>query len=105
MLAGDRVDAGPAGLGDLGVGERAVPGLEPEPIGEAPGTVGHTVTVRFDRTTGDARVIREGGGDPGGNTVDLLDESAEVTIQHGGRAFVLGGERMPTNTGVAAILR
>lgn len=66
---------------------------------------GRTVWGAFDRTTGDARVIREGGGDPGGNTVDLLDEIAEVTIQHGGRAFVLGGERMPTNTGVAAILR
>jgi hypothetical protein len=60
---------------------------------------------RIDRNTGDIEVIREGGADPHGAAVDLLDELAEVTMQYGGRALVLAGERMPTDTGLAAVLR
>jgi len=60
---------------------------------------------RIDRSAGDIEVIREGGGDPGGDAVDLLDELAEVTIQYGGRALVLPGAKIPTDTGIAAVLR
>lgn len=66
---------------------------------------GRTVWGRIDRNTGDMEVIREGGTDPHGEAVDLLDELAEVTIQYGGRALVLAAERMPTDTGLAAVLR
>ena len=66
---------------------------------------GRTVWGRIDRNTGGTAIIREGGTDPDGESVDLLNELAELTIQHGGRALVLVGERMPTITGLAAVLR
>ena len=66
---------------------------------------GRTVWGRIDRSTGEIQVIREGGVDPDGDAVDLLDELAELTIQFGGRALVLPGEKMPTDTGIAAVLR
>ncbi len=66
---------------------------------------GRTVWGTLDRVTGNLQVIREGGPDPDGDAVDLLDELAELTIQYGGRALVLRGERMPTQTGLAAVLR
>jgi hypothetical protein len=66
---------------------------------------GRTVWGRIDRSTGDIEVIREGGSDPDGEAVDLLDELAEVTIQYGGRALVLPQVKIPTDTGIAAILR
>jgi hypothetical protein len=66
---------------------------------------GRTVWGQMDRSTGQVTVIREGGGDPGGNSVDLLDELAELTIQYGGRALEFEETRMPTDTGIAAVLR
>ena len=66
---------------------------------------GRTVWGRFDPISGDIEIIREGGNDPGGNAVDLLDELAEVAIQYGGRALVLPGAKIPTETGIAAVLR
>ncbi|MEK6253810.1 MAG: hypothetical protein N2B05_03840, partial [Gemmatimonadales bacterium] len=66
---------------------------------------GRTVWGRFDTISGDIEIIREGGADPDGEAVDLLDELAEVTIQYGGRALVLPGAKIPTETGIAAILR
>lgn len=66
---------------------------------------GRRVWGSLDRDTGRVRVVGEDGPDPGPDAVDVLDELAEVTIRHGGRALVLPGERMPTRTGVAAVLR
>jgi hypothetical protein len=66
---------------------------------------GRNVWGSLDRRTGDMRIVRDGGADPGGESVDLLDELAEITIQFGGRALVLEGQRMPTNSGLAAVLR
>ena len=66
---------------------------------------GRTVWGRINRATGDIEVIREGGTDPDGGAVDLLDELAELTIQHGGRALVLPSEKLPVNSGLAAVLR
>lgn len=66
---------------------------------------GRTVWGTIDRTTGEVEIIREGGSNPNGGAIDLLDELAELTIQYGGRALVLTGERMPTDTGLAAVLR
>jgi hypothetical protein len=66
---------------------------------------GRTVWGRIDRVTGEIEIIREGGTDPDGGAVDLLDELAELTIQFGGRALVLPSEKMPTDTGLAAVLR
>lgn len=60
---------------------------------------------RFDDRTGELDVIQESGPDPGGDSVDLLDELAECALRHGGRALVLPKERMPTETGLAVILR
>jgi hypothetical protein len=59
----------------------------------------------FDRATGAIEVIREGGADPGNRALDVLDELAETVILHGGNALALPPERMPTNTGVATVLR
>ncbi|MEJ2481991.1 MAG: hypothetical protein P8049_02440 [Gemmatimonadota bacterium] len=59
----------------------------------------------FDPATGDVQVLQEGGTDPGGNAVDLIDEIAERTLQLGGRALTLDAGRMPTDTGIAAVLR
>ncbi len=59
----------------------------------------------FDRTTGAIEVIREGGADPGDRAVDVLDELAETVILNGGNALAVPPERMPTNTGVATVLR
>ncbi len=36
---------------------------------------------------------------------DVLDDVAELTLRHGGKVFVLASEQMPTDTGLAAILR
>ncbi len=58
-----------------------------------------------DRGTGAVEVLREGGDDPGNHAVELLDELAEMVLRRGGRALVLSPERMPTDTGVAAVLR
>jgi hypothetical protein len=66
---------------------------------------GRTVWGRINRIAGDVEMIREGGSDPHGGAVDLLDELAELTIQFGGRALVLPGHKMPTDTGLAAVLR
>lgn len=66
---------------------------------------GRVIWGRIDRTSGEIEIVRLGGDDPGGDTVDLLDELAEMTIQYGGRALVLPGSRMPMDTGIAAVLR
>lgn len=66
---------------------------------------GRNVWGRFDRQTGQMEHIREGGEDPGPEAVDLLDEVAEVVMEKGGRSLILSAGRMPTETGVAAILR
>ncbi len=66
---------------------------------------GRTIWGRFDPATGSVEVIQEGGADPGGHAVDLVDEIAEMSLQHGGRALALSKERMPTETGLAAVLR
>lgn len=66
---------------------------------------GRNAWGRFDRHTGQMELIREGGDDPGPEAVDLLDEAAEVVIEKGGRSLVLPPEQMPTDTGVAAVLR
>lgn len=59
----------------------------------------------YDRDTGAVEILQEGGEDPGNHAVELLDELAEVVILRGGNALVLSGERMPTETGVAGVLR
>ncbi len=66
---------------------------------------GRNAWGRFDRNTGEMELIREGGEDPGPEAVDLLDEVAEVVMEKGGRSLILSEERMPTGTGVAAVLR
>lgn len=58
----------------------------------------------LDETSGDVELLREGGDDPGPEAVDLANAVAEVVIRHGGRTLVLPGDRMPTDTGVAAVL-
>lgn len=58
----------------------------------------------LDETVGDVELLKEGGEDPDPDAVDLLNAVAEVVIRHGGRSLVLPGDRMPTDTGVAAIL-
>lgn len=59
----------------------------------------------FDRETGALEILREGGDDPGQQAVDLLDEVAEMVLLRGGRALVLPSDRIPTETGIAGILR
>lgn len=59
----------------------------------------------LDRDTGASEILQEGGDDPDQEAVDLLDELAELVLLRGGRALVLSSDRMPTDTGVAGILR
>ncbi len=66
---------------------------------------GRNIWGRLDPVTGNVEVIQEGGADPGGDAVDLVDEIAEIALQHGGRALALVPERMPTKTGLAVVLR
>ena len=66
---------------------------------------GRRLWGRLDRTTGTVELVQEAGADPGDNAVELLDELAEVVILRGGNALVLAGEKMPTDTGIAAVLR
>lgn len=65
----------------------------------------HRVWGTLDRDTGDVEILREGGDDPGGHAVDLLNELAEVVILRGGDALAMSAERMPTDTGAAGVLR
>lgn len=66
---------------------------------------GRRLWGRLDRETGIIEFVQEAGNDPGENAVELLDELAEVVILRGGNALVLSAEWMPTDTGVAAVLR
>jgi hypothetical protein len=66
---------------------------------------GRNIWGRLDPAMGNVEVIQEGGADPGGDAVDLVDEIAEIALQHGGRALALARERMPTDTGIAVVLR
>lgn len=44
-------------------------------------------------------------GDPDAEAMDILDEFAEQVILRGGKALLVSSQMMPTETGVAAILR
>lgn len=59
----------------------------------------------IDRATGAIEVLAENGDDPASDAVDLLDEVAEIVILHGGHALAVSGDRMPTETGIATVLR
>lgn len=59
----------------------------------------------LDRDSGAIEIVQEGGDDPGNRAVDLLDEIAELVILRGGKSLVLPSDRMPTETGVAGVLR
>ena len=65
---------------------------------------GRRIWGRLDMERGKVEILQEGGDDPAPDAVDLLDETAEVVMRHGGRALELPADRMPTETGVAAIL-
>ncbi len=58
-----------------------------------------------ERDTGKVRVLQTGGEDPTAEAVELLDELSEIVLLYGGETLVVPPERMPTDTGVAAILR
>ncbi len=60
-------------------------------------------TIRRD--TGEIDVLQVGGEDPTSDAVELLDEISEIVVLHGGSTLVLDEEEMPTQTGVAGILR
>ncbi len=59
----------------------------------------------LDRNVGTVEVSQVGGDDPGPHAVELLDELSEVVLLHGGEVRAVSPERMPTETGVAGILR
>jgi hypothetical protein len=59
------------------------------------------VPGRIDRSTG--RITFADLSEP--DVDDLLDEVAEVVLRHGGEVVVVPRERMPTETGIAAIHR
>lgn len=61
---------------------------------------------RFDRATGEIREAREDSDEEEQFlAVDIYDELAETVIQRGGEVIVLSHQEMPSQTGVAAILR
>ena len=65
---------------------------------------GRWVWGRRDPDTGDVEFAREGGEDPGPESVEILDALARSVLQHGGTVLPLSGERMPVETGAAAVL-
>ncbi len=66
---------------------------------------GRRLWGRIDRTMGTVEFVQEAGEDPGDHAVELLDELAEIVILRGGNALVVSPESMPTDTGIAAVLR
>jgi hypothetical protein len=66
---------------------------------------GRTIRGQLDRQEGAVTIDEEAGLNPNADGPDLLDELAEFVISRGGEAFVVPGERMPSTTGAAAILR
>ncbi|MFV1986326.1 MAG: hypothetical protein ACC682_03550 [Gemmatimonadota bacterium] len=66
---------------------------------------GRRIWGTIQRDTGEIDVLQLGGDDPASDAVELLDEISEIVVLHGGSTFVLDGEEMPTQTGVAGILR
>ena len=61
---------------------------------------------QFDRTTGAIEVIDDGAdADQEAMAVDVFDEMAETVVQLGGDVVVLPADKMPTDTGIGAILR
>lgn len=60
---------------------------------------------QLDRATGEVSVLAENGADPDPTAADLLNELAGLTIRHGGKTLIVPADRMPTQTGLAAILR
>ena len=60
---------------------------------------------QLDRATGEVNILAENGADPDPTAADLLNELAGITIRHGGKTLILPADRMPTQTGLAAILR
>src|SRR5690606_6595290 len=59
------------------------------------------VPGRFDPATG--RIDFEAPGQPGVD--DLLDDLGEHTLRSGGEVVIVPAERMPTDSGIAAIYR
>ncbi|MGH7540607.1 MAG: hypothetical protein ACRELC_06390 [Gemmatimonadota bacterium] len=59
----------------------------------------------IDPQTGKLEVRQVGGEDPGAETVDLLDELSEIVLLYRGETLVLPSGRMPTDTGLAGVLR
>lgn len=57
-----------------------------------------------DPETGNVSFEREGGGDPGPESVEILDAVAGGVLRHGGTVLPLSAERMPTSSGLAAVL-
>lgn len=66
---------------------------------------GRAIRGELDRQEGAVAIDEAASGDPSADGPDLLDELAEFVISRGGEAFVVPGERMPSTTGAAAILR
>ncbi len=61
---------------------------------------------QFDRTTGEIkRLSDDADEEEKAMAVDVYDEIAETVVQLGGDVVVLPSERMPTKTGIGAILR
>ena len=65
---------------------------------------GRRVWGRRDPDTGDVEFAREGGQDPGPESVEILDALARAVLRHGGTVLPLSGERMPVETGAAGVL-
>ncbi len=86
----------PANIGPLAVGGRIRLLLTER---------GRTVWGTLERATGKVQVTQAGGGDPAAGEVELLDELSEIVLLYGGETLAVPQERMPTDTGVAAILR
>lgn len=66
---------------------------------------GRRIWGHFDRHTGEIELVGEGHEDPGNKAIELIDELAEVVILRGGNALALAPDQMPTDSGVAVVLR
>jgi hypothetical protein len=67
---------------------------------------GRHVWGKMDREFGDIEILETtGDDDPSAETIDLIDEIAEVVLAFGGDVVAVRPDRMPSSTGAAAILR
>lgn len=59
----------------------------------------------YNRTTGEIELVEASGKDDAEMVIDIYDEIAEAVIELGGEVVVMPADKIPSDTGIGAILR